>query len=163
MSISTRHLLNTIHPWIGERVRYILDYADQWAPTYSVTSGFRTLQEQWELAQSPNYRAAAPGCSQHNWGLAVDVKFERDDWQQWYLASARNFGLTSVSGDPVHLQAVPGAEFRRWAQSQRLCPHPSFDPRTYDLSTSLFGQFCTTWTRTKFGVVCLDAEPWPDE
>jgi len=129
MSLTTRRALNSVHPWVSDRIRYILDYADNWRPVYSITSGLRTAQEQWALVQNRNVIAARVGCSQHQYGLAADVKFERDDWQSWYLDSARRLGLSTVSGDPVHVQAYPGTPFRSYVESQGWCPDTSFGPQ----------------------------------
>jgi len=148
---------------VQDRVRYILDYADRFGPEYSITSGVRTAAEQNVLRQTAGVFAVEPGCSQHEYALAVDVKFKRADWQEWYLASARNFGLITVRGDPVHVQGVSGGRFREWAVSQGLCPDPQYDPYRRDRSFSLFGEFCTTWTSTMFGNVCLDPQEYPDE
>lgn len=126
MSLSLRRQLNNVHPWVADRVRYILDYADHWGPAYSITSGVRTAQDQWDLFDRPNSRAVQVGCSQHQYGLAIDVWFEDPAWQQWYLSSARNFGLTTLPFDPVHVQAVPGGHFREAAQSYGLCPDPRY-------------------------------------
>lgn len=163
MSLSTRRLLNQVHPWVATRVRYILDYADNWNPRYSVTSGFRTAPEQWSLVQNPNVTAARVGCSQHQYGLAVDVKFDRADWQRWYQDSARRLGLSTVSGDPVHVQAFPGAEFRRWSGAQGYCPDPSYPaqfepwpvrPRGYIDQRCGVGTFATSVQCDDQGCIC---------
>jgi len=134
MSLSRRRALNSVHPYVADRIRYILDYADNWSPTYMVTSGFRTPEQQYQLFIKARYTAAQVGCSQHQYGFAADVKFERDDWQNWYLDSARRMGLFTVRGDPVHAQAIPGADFRFAASSAGLCPDDRYrglmqDPR----------------------------------
>jgi len=122
MSLATRRALNSVHPWVADRVRYILDYADNFGPRYSMTSGVRTAPEQFELFRRPGTVAAQVGCSQHQYGLAVDVWFENPNWQNWYLASARNFGLTTIAADPVHVQAFPGQKFREYVAALGYCP-----------------------------------------
>lgn len=126
MSLATSRVLNSVHPYVADRVRYILRYASQWNPKFTVTSGYRSAAEQWALVTDRNVTAARVGCSQHQYGLAVDVKFERDDWQRWYLDSARRLGLSTVSGDPVHVQAYPGTSFRNYVEGQGWCPDPSY-------------------------------------
>jgi len=130
MSLSIRNRLMSLHPYVSSRVEYILAYASQYDPVVSITSTVRTAQEQSALFNRVNSLAAPVGCSQHQYGLAVDVLFEDPRWQEWYLASARNFGLTTVSGDPVHVQAVPGSVFKSYVSSLGLCPDPNY-PKTF--------------------------------
>jgi len=122
MSLSNRRVLNSVHPWVADRIRYILDYADNWNPRYSITSGVRTAPEQFELYRTPGLLAAQVGCSQHQYGFATDVSFEDPNWQNWYLASARNFGLITVAGDDVHVQAFLGSTFREVVADLGYCP-----------------------------------------
>jgi len=126
MSLALRSRLAGLNPYFSWAVEYILTWAEQHGGQFTVTSVNRTEQEQWDLWEDPFSPAVEPGCSQHQYGAAVDVAFDRDDWQRWWQASARNFGLTTVRGDSVHAQLVPGAEFREWTTSQGLCPSPAF-------------------------------------
>jgi len=105
-------------------VRHILRVADQYGGKYTVLSGVRTAAEQFALWNRPGrlLPTAFPGCSQHQFGLAMDVKFENKPWQDWYGASARNLGLTTVPRDPNHVQAVPGATFQNVAAAVGVCP-----------------------------------------
>jgi len=121
--------LGSLHPYVRDRLGYILAVADWYGGNYEVTSGFRTEAEQRDLIRQGK-TTTAPGCSQHQYGLAADVKFANDIWQEWYLAAARQLGLVTVSNDPVHIQTFPGADFREWAVGRRFCipersfPHP---------------------------------------
>jgi len=126
MSLSLRSQLRTANPYFAWAVEYILDVADHWGGEYSITSVNRTAAEQHALRESRTSIAAPAGCSQHQYGMAADVVFSNTAWQDWYLASARNFGLTTVLGDSVHVQMVPGARFREWAELQGLCPDPTY-------------------------------------
>jgi len=65
-----------------------------------------------------------PGCSQHQYGMAVDVQFSDNLWQEWYLSAARWLGLVTVSGDPVHVQTFPGKNFREVTEAMGLCSIP---------------------------------------
>lgn len=50
--------------------------------SWTVTSGFRGLEEQaalWEKFKAGGPRAAPPGKSAHNYGLAVDVALDGDE------------------------------------------------------------------------------------
>jgi len=129
VSLSTRSRLAGMHPWISSRLIFILEYAEQHGARFSITSVNRTPQRQWELYNQPNSKAVRPGCSQHQYRLASDTLFEEPAWQNWYLQSARNFGLTTVAGDPVHVQAVPGSNFRSLIAFYGLCPDPNYPPR----------------------------------
>jgi len=126
MSLSLRSQLRTANPYFAWAVEYILDVADHYGGRYSLTSVWRTAAEQQALRELPNSTAAQVGCSQHQYGLAADVVFSNTAWQDWYLASARNLGLTTVRGDSVHVQMVPGAQFREWAESRGRCPDPAY-------------------------------------
>jgi len=129
-----------VHPFVADRVRYILRVADAYGGNHTVTSGVRTAQRQFDIWHDPrrDFPAAFPGCSQHQYGLAMDVKFQKNDWQQWYLASARNLGLTTVPNDPVHVQGVPGATFRDLTSRLNLCPDPWYVKLEVAIETDLF-------------------------
>jgi len=126
MSLSARQQLRNTHPYMAWAVEYILAVANSYGGRHSITSVNRTAQEQFELYRGSGLQAVPPGCSQHQYGAAVDVVFENPDWQSWYLQSARNFGLSTVLNDPVHVQTFPGAQFREWTESQGYCPDPSY-------------------------------------
>jgi len=126
MGLGWRGRLAEVHPFVGDRIRFILDYAERFGPQFTVTSVVRTAGQQNALFEADPNTAVRAGCSQHQYGLAADVKFNSNSWQNWYLQSARNFGLTTVPGDPVHVQGFPGSAFREWSSGQGLCPDPSF-------------------------------------
>jgi len=141
MGLSIRSRLAGTNPYLAWALEYILTYARQAGGEFTITSVNRTIEQQWDLWKGRNPSAVRPGCSQHQYGLAVDVFFENADWREWYLASVRNFGLTTVSGNSVHVQLVPGARFREWSESQGLCPAPYYrnlilqDPLPVDSQT----------------------------
>jgi len=142
MSLSAKSQLRTTQPYLAWAVEYILAVANSYGGTHSITSVNRTAQEQWDLYRRPNSLAVRPGCSQHQYGLAVDVKFQDPRWQDWYSASARNFGLSTVQGDPVHVQLVPGARFREWAVPQGYCPDPSYAQSILSFDSSMEWKAC---------------------
>lgn len=150
MSLSLRSQLSGTHPYLEWAAGYILDWADRNGGRYTVTSVHRSAAQQWDLLNRPNSRAAQVGCSQHQYGAALDVVWEKSNWRDWWLASANNFGLSTVPGDPVHVQLIPGGRFKEWASSLGLCPDPSYPPyanlpREPDLAVSFvntgFGKF----------------------
>ena len=126
VSLSLRSQLANTNPYFAWAVEYILAYAEWAGADFTITSVNRTADQQWDLFRKFDTTAVAPGCSQHQYGAAVDVVFQRADWQRWWGASARNFGLSTVVGDPVHAQLVPGARFREWSTSRGFCPDPNY-------------------------------------
>ncbi len=114
-----------VHPYVTARVRRILDVADHWGGRYTVTSGVRPPAEQREIwLRRRGVGVARPGCSQHQYGLAMDVHFEDQRWQDWFRASARQLGLSTVTSSRPHVQAVPGSTWSNYASSQWWCPWP---------------------------------------
>lgn len=146
-----------VHPYVTDRVRYLLRIADRYGGRHTVTSGYRTAFDQQRLFRTiRNVPVAEPGCSQHEYGLAVDVKFSDPRWQNWYLRAARALGLTTVSDDPVHVQAVPGSAFRPIVTRAGLCPDPRFVryvPRTPKELCLATGE---SWSCGRFGCSCAD-------
>jgi len=114
------HPLGGLQPYVRDRVSYVLRVADFYGGRYSVTSGFRSKSQQQALIDQGK-TGTQPGCSQHQYGLAVDVKFSNNAWQEWYLSGARWTGLITVAGDPVHVQAFPGNQFAAYVKQLGLC------------------------------------------
>lgn len=81
--------------------------------TITITSGFRTYQEQaglYNKYQHGGNIAARPGHSQHEKGLAVDAVVNGQALSSVVKASVlRRYGLAApVQGDPVHIQLLSG-------------------------------------------------------
>lgn len=118
-----------VHPYVAERVRYILSFADEAGANYWITSGDRSHMEQACLYDTEDrWPVARPGCSQHEYGLAMDVVMQDGRWQDWFLQSARNVGLVTVAGDRVHVQAIPGGQFIEILAPFGVCPDRSLMP-----------------------------------
>lgn len=129
-----------VHPYVADRVRFLLRIADRYGGQYQVLSGQRTLDKQWELLNTVKDRPVAfPGCSQHNYGLAMDVRFRDPRWQRFFQEAARAIGLVTVAGDPNHVQAIPGNVFRRETELRNLCPSPGYVNRRNDLTIQRCG------------------------
>ena len=109
------------------RVQPILEVADRYGADYTVTSARRSPAEQ-EFLWLDCETNTQPGCSQHQYGLAIDVAFRDPQWQAWYQRAGQHMGLVTVSRDPVHLQAFPGNLLRPHLVRGGLCPTPGFDP-----------------------------------
>jgi len=144
-------------------------------------SGLRTSRKQEELFNTPSLKIVAiPGCSQHEYGFAVDVfwlpiidfrlniQLTGRQTNELMEEIGRRLGLLMVQGDPGHFQVFPGSEFRNWAVRSGLCdPNrirvTSADLIARDPSVRLFGEFATTFTCNKFGCFRLDVDPFPNE
>ena len=141
MSLKDSRIINSVHPWLGARLRWLGEVATLIGSSQTLISGVRSLAEQRELYNSRGSRPVAfPGCSQHQYGFAADAfyfpavqitskgrarVFSPQQTNSTMESAARHVGLVLVAGDPGHLQVYPGSEFRVWAQSQGLCnPNP---------------------------------------
>lgn len=94
-------------------IKKLLRYAKSVGIKYVVTSKGRSREKQSQLYASDNrFPVAAPGKSQHQYGLAWDISFDLDNnavfGQFW-----REAGYGWDSDDPVHFAYFTRAE---WAQ-----------------------------------------------
>jgi len=137
MGLRESRIINSVHPWLGARLRWLQEVAQIVGGSQSLISGVRTRREQRELFETVFDRpVAAPGCSQHNYGFAADAVWGRitqisskgraklftlQESQQFMESAARHAQLTLVAGDPGHVQMYPGSEFRAWAVDRGLC------------------------------------------
>lgn len=112
-----------VHPYVTARVRYILGVADRHGARYTVTSGRRTQAAQANLwVKQTRLPAAFPGCSSHEYGLAMDVKFRDPRWQNLFQQVARAIGLSTVPSDEVHVQGLPSSVVVPILKNRGLCP-----------------------------------------
>lgn len=83
-------------------------FEQQFGHPLSITSGFRTHEEQAALyAQYGPGRAARPGTSLHERGLAVDLAAQNARERAWQLANAPRFGLEApLAHEPWHFQLM---------------------------------------------------------
>ena len=138
MSISSSRVLNGLHPWLAERVKFLGDVIEFYGGVQIYLSGTRTRSEQQRLYDTVLGRpVAAPGCSQHQYGYAADVAwgalleqsalggFSPRELAEAMTNLGRQVGLVVVRGDPGHFQIFPGSEFRTWAVASGFCnPNP---------------------------------------
>lgn len=138
MGLRESRIINSVHPWLGARLKWMEDVARLYGTIQTILSGNRTLEEQLRLYNFQSTRPAAyPGCSQHNYGFAADVTWDpmmtvtskgrlfdygRDFTDKTMNNAARHVGLTLVAGDTGHFQAYNGIAFRNWAVSAGQCP-----------------------------------------
>jgi len=152
MSLQSSRILNSVHPWLKERLLWLGEVARISGGDQTYLSGTRSLDSQFQLYETVVDRPVAyPGCSQHNYGFAADVKwgffiqsvpttifgfpipkvptsvriFSQQETNDFMESAARSVNLTTVSRDPGHLQIYPGSTFRNWAVGRGLCnPNP---------------------------------------
>jgi len=101
-----RNTNKALQPWFNWLVQ--LSVAQGW--DVAITSGFRSMEEQerlyrrWKAGLHPLH-VARPGCSQHNYGLAVDMviagDFQGPRQKALGFEWARQGGQWNVA-DPVH-------------------------------------------------------------
>ena len=88
-----------------------------------VTDSYRTLDQQVDLAKrkglySNGGLAAAPGTSDHGWGLSVDVDVN-EVGQRWLRSNASSYGFSeNVPREPWHWTFGVGDHTRRAAPMQ---------------------------------------------
>jgi LAS superfamily LD-carboxypeptidase LdcB len=116
--ISGTYLLSGLWPPFAEAVRYLLSWADYFGFDVTLTSGYRSNQEQADLYRQGRTPAeiaqhvkklgrdgavtdAPPGYSAHNYGLAVDVDSPQ---LEAVMNLARQIGFGTVSWDPDHIE-----------------------------------------------------------
>lgn len=141
MGLRSNRAFNSVHPYLQYHLSILKQALESYGVRVTFLSGFRTYKSQQQLWDRCNSWAtrwmctrpvAAPGCSQHNWGYAMDMQIHppgnviegidvtnrwskiADDW-------ARQLGLVTVKGDPNHVMIFPGAAFRPWAIAGGYC------------------------------------------
>jgi len=142
-------------------------------------SGTRTPEEQLKLYEtiSTGRPVAYPGCSQHNYGFAVDVTwdliaqvsskgrakvFTREETNNFMNMAARHVSLTLVAKDDGHFQIYPGIQFKEWAVASGFCnPDPPPRPRFIRERTDFVFQTCGPGFDSVrfglFGAECINA------
>lgn len=138
MGLRESRIINSVHPWLGARLKWLGEVARIVGSSQQLISGNRTQAEQTKLFNTVFDRpVAAPGCSQHQYGFAADAQYFRatgitskgrgivasqNETDRFFQSAANHVGLTTVNNDPGHLQIYPGAQFRSWAVARGLCP-----------------------------------------
>jgi len=82
----------------------------------TLSSAYRSYEKQAALyanrANNP-YPVAAPGTSNHGYGIAVDVP-EGTPGHNWMIANGRQFGWKNLPGDAVHFDFVGGSGMKSY-------------------------------------------------
>jgi len=142
MGLRETRIINSVHPWLGVRLKWLAEVSRILGGGQNLISGNRTSSEQSVLWQRGGSRPVArPGCSQHQYGYAADatwlpfatinskgrLKVTRPSETNAIMEGhARRAGLTTVTGDPGHLQIYPAGMFLLWATGRNLCPDPAW-------------------------------------
>lgn len=107
--------LQGLHANVREGARWCLRVADKFGVPVTVTSGYRSWQQQAKLYADfvegrSIYPANPPGESAHNYGLAWDSTVPAR-YQDWWTYVRRYAGFYVPANDVIHA-AVP--EWRRY-------------------------------------------------
>jgi len=185
MSLAT---LRGVDPYLKEAMTWIGRVVESWGGTGYILSGRRTKAEQKELSDDcfrrrsrPSkfpvppcpYPVATPGCSQHEYGFAVDAGFfgpqsglmTTPDWTSYAQDLGRVYwGLSTVAGDPFHFAQYPTSEFLPWARETGQCPTQPpllsfFEDRT-DILIRECGIGAISSRRDRYGLRCFYADPF---
>lgn len=134
MGLKESRVLTGVHPWLAARVRWMGNVIEAWGGVQIYLSGLRTEAEQQVLFDRTRRRpVAAPGCSQHQYGYAVDVAwgllreesplgaYSPKEIAELMGQLARSLQLQTVQNDSGHFQVFPASEFKPWAVASGFC------------------------------------------
>lgn len=177
MSLSQSRIINSVHPWLGARLKWLGEVARIVGSGQTLISGIRTEERQLQLYNSSSTRPVAfPGCSQHQYGFAADAQYlpislvsskgrpavsTAKQTTSFFNSAARHVGLTLVAGDDGHYQIYPGNQFRAWAVSGGFCnpnppPRPErFTPPRTDFVFRTCGEGFSSVRFGLFGAECI--------
>ena len=169
MSLSESRALNNVDPWLAIRMRFLGQVIDLWGGGQRYLSGFRTQEQQERLFSRRGVRPVArPGCSQHQYGFAVDVlwlpiidfaqniQLTGKQTDELMISLGQQLGLVTVRGDPGHFQVFPGSEFRTWAVASGFCAPRPTSQELFQQSEifRLCGPGSSGFIRTLTGIEC---------
>jgi LAS superfamily LD-carboxypeptidase LdcB len=87
----------------------MLEEADRAGFNFRITDGYRSIADQARLHSQNASNAAAPGRSNHQQGMAIDLAFSNgasvtygSAASNWLLANAPRFGLHNLKGEAWH-------------------------------------------------------------
>lgn len=106
--ISGRPKLMQLHPQVKEAADWALSWAEYYGVPVTVTSGFRTWQDQERLyadymAGRSRFPANRPGDSAHNFGLAWD-SWVPEEYRSWWEYVRKAAGFEVLPNDWIHAQ-----------------------------------------------------------
>ncbi len=151
--------LNLLHPWTKNAVQGFRRDVHALGGESRLISGFRGSQQQEDLCRSlpPGRPCAKPGCSQHQWGFAVDMRTSLPTLNRELMCQAVCVGLFPETGSAGRIQCFQSCQERSQGLVDEIStkwflrrPLPETDPNHYQgYSTPRF----TAWLRS-FGVSC---------
>ena len=170
MSLQESQALSGVHPWLAVRIIFMREVIDLWGGGQRYLSGVRTREQQQALFFRPSERpVAAPGCSQHQYGYAVDIfwlpiinfaqnlQLTGKQTDEVMIDLGQQLGLVTVRDDTGHFQVFPGSEFKAWAVASGFCDPNSRRPEFFFEESLLFrlcGPGSTGFIRTLTGIKC---------
>jgi len=100
--------LSGLHPEVKDRARWALGWADYYGVPVSVTSGYRSWEEQQRLYSTyqqgrSRWPANPPGQSSHNFGFAFDSTVD-PRYQSWWTMVRELAGFEVLPNDIIHGQ-----------------------------------------------------------
>lgn len=118
MALGGTYFLGGLWPPMADAVRFLQQYIEYYNLQVSITSGYRSFEEQAALFAQGRTRSeiinqvrkrgaggsvtdAPPGQSAHNYGLAVDLDGPH---LAYAMDLARQIGFGLVSWDPNHIE-----------------------------------------------------------
>jgi hypothetical protein len=116
--------LRGLHPEVRRAAEYAVQYAESIGIPVTITSGYRSWEEQSRLRAryergEAKYPANRPGDSAHNWGLGFDSWVPPEYLADWdWIKRAVGF-RTYLETDPVH------GEYPGWRQVVTGWPRPT--------------------------------------
>jgi len=136
--------LSGVNPYLQEAMGWLSDLFDSWGGSSTFWSGYRSNADQRELfdycrRREPSitkfpavpcpFPVATPGCSQHEYGFAVDASFFSDRggvWTAYAQELARDYwGLHRIPGDTNHFQMYSSQQWLPWVKEIGNCrPEP---------------------------------------
>ena len=137
MGLRSSRILQDVHPWLRVRLEWLGEVARIIGSGQTLISGNRDTAQQRKLFEGAGTRpVAAPGCSQHQYGFAADATYlpsffvtskgrpmtnPQIETNEFMKNAAHHVSLTTVAGDPGHVQIYPGNQFRNWAVGRGFC------------------------------------------
>jgi D-alanyl-D-alanine carboxypeptidase-like protein len=116
--------LSGIHPALYVRMQCFSDYAQRQGLAFEVTSTYRSASKQrqlyadWEARGFTGLPVAKPGCSLHQYGLAVDMVAYQPERSDELVGIAGECGLIWAGpSDPVHFGVLSAEQWRDWLGS----------------------------------------------
>jgi len=114
--IAGRRLTARLHSGFAPVVNLWLDYLEEQGVDISITSGYRSIEDQKRVCAVTSGPCATPGRSAHQFGLALDFvaggSVNSAD-HKYAMEVAGALGFAFVRNDPVHIQHPAWEQLRQ--------------------------------------------------